>query len=95
MKTSPLTLESVVSVKSDVLGSRIDGELVMVDISQGSYFGLDSVGARIWELLAEPTSLDQVCSTLQGEFAVDSQTCRSEVLAFAQQLLDAQLLNVV
>ena len=95
MNDSPLTLDSVVSVKSDVLSSTIDGELVMVDIAQGSYFGLDPVGARIWALMAEPTSLESVCSTLQGEFTVDPQTCRSEVLAFAHQLLDAQLLTVV
>ena len=77
-----------------MLASALGDETVMMSLSRNNYYGLDEVGSRIWELLAQPQSIAQICTTLQQEFAVDAQTCQQEVTLFVQQLVDEGLVNV-
>lgn len=86
-----LTPSTVVVRSSDPLTAVVDGELVMLDARTSSYFGLDGIGTRIWDLLEAPRSVDDVCAVLIEEYDVDPETCRTEVLAFITDLLDAQL----
>lgn len=71
----------------DCLHADLEGETVMMSIERGEYFGLNSVGSRVWELLEAPQSLDQLCVALTAEFAVDDAQCRQEVAAFLQEML--------
>jgi hypothetical protein len=73
------------------LSAAVDDHVVMLDPARGEYFGLDPVGSRIWELLAEPRPVDDLCATLVAEFDVDDATCRSEVLAFLDGLAAVEL----
>ena len=54
----------------DVLDAEIDDQSVMMDIEQGSYFGLNKTGTRIWALLAEPMVIGELCDRLTEEFEV-------------------------
>jgi hypothetical protein len=89
-----LSLESVVVRRGDVLGAPVDDELVMLDPRQGRYFGMDAIGLRIWELLAQPQTVHALCSKLEREFQVSADTCRRDVLEFLSQLSDAALLEL-
>ena len=76
-----------IMVRNDgLLTTEVDGELVAMSIEQGACFGLNGVGTRIWELLAEPRSIDDLCAQLCGEFDVDPAVCRSDVVALLNQL---------
>ena len=77
--------------RAEPLTAELDGEIVMLDPDRGSYFSLAGVASRVWELLEDPMSLGQLCEQLPREFDIDAQTCRQEVRAFIQQLLDAEL----
>ena len=37
------------------ISTRLEGEAVILDTTDGVYYGLDRVGARVWELLQEAT----------------------------------------
>jgi hypothetical protein len=60
------------------LTGQLHDELVMMDIDQGKYFSLNNVGTRIWELLENPMSQDELCSALMEEYEVDEEQCREE-----------------
>lgn len=66
----------------------------MLDPSSGSYFALDVVGNRIWTLLAAPQRVDALCATLGNEFDATPETCRTDVLAFLEQLADSHLVTI-
>ena len=66
----------------------------MLDPATSSYFGLDGVGVRIWELCAEPQSVDTLVAVLMGEYDVDEATCVAEVQAFVADLQSSGLLTV-
>ena len=91
----PLTLESTVSRRHDLLTSALsDREMVLLNIECGAYFGMEGVAKRIWEELAEPRRVADLCAGLLTRFAVDPNTCRQEVLTFLTEL-DAKNLILV
>jgi hypothetical protein len=94
LNTITLTPTARLQQNPDILASALGDETVMMSLSRNSYYGLDEVGSLIWELLAQPQSITQICTTLQQEFAVDAQTCQQEVALFVQQLVDEGLVNV-
>lgn len=71
----------------DALHAELEGETVMMSVLRGEYFGLNSVGSRVWALLEVPQSLDQLCEALRAEYAVDEAQCRTEVIAFLREML--------
>jgi Coenzyme PQQ synthesis protein D (PqqD) len=91
---SAISPDTVVVRRAEPLTSVVDDDLVMLDPRGSRYFGLDHVGRRIWDLLEQPQSVDALCSALQREFNVDSETCRAEVLPFVAQLAEAELVEI-
>jgi hypothetical protein len=63
-------------------------EAVMMSVAAGEYYGLNAVAARIWELLARPMTVAQLCTQICAEFDVDAQTCEAAVTRFAGELID-------
>lgn len=78
-----------------VAENTIDGEIVMAHFLADKYFGLNRVGSRIWQLLATPCTINQLCSTLIQEFEVETPQCNQEVSNFIQVLLTAKLVRQV
>lgn len=63
----------------ETISGQIDDEIVMVDIEKGSYFSLNPVATRIWELLEQPLTLDSLCDQLLTEYDVLPEQCRTDV----------------
>ena len=63
----------------DTISGQIDDELVMVDIEKGSYFSLNAVATRIWELLENPLTAENLCELLVREYDVTLPQCRADI----------------
>lgn len=83
-----LTSNSRLIRSSDLVATEMDGDIVMMHISSGQYFGISGVGSRIWALLEHPITLDELISTIVNEYVVDEQTCRNDIQKFMQSLLE-------
>lgn len=81
--------------RPDLNAVVMDGELVMMGVEQGEYFGLRDVAATIWEALAEPTTLDQLCVAVSAEYEVTPEACRADVAAFLDEMLAKKLIDRV
>jgi hypothetical protein len=75
------------------MAAPLDETLLLLNIQTGHYHGLNSVAARIWGLLAEPSTLDRLTAQLTREFAVSEDDCRREVADFLVRLDDRGLLS--
>ena len=69
--------------------SVVDDELVLIDVRSGALFAMKGVALRIWEMLDAEPDLDAICNTLQQEYQVSANECRTETAAFADQLVEA------
>jgi hypothetical protein len=75
----------------DVLHSKIDEEVVIMSIANDRYYGLDPIASRVWELLREPLSLDELCGRLMEEYEVSPEVCRADTLELLWALEERRL----
>jgi hypothetical protein len=84
-----VTLDTTLSRNGDILYASVDSEeVVMLSVTAGKYYGLNAVGARIWELLERPMTLSELCAKICEDFEVDVQTCEAAVMKFAEEIID-------
>ena len=89
-----ITLESVVRRAREVVANPVDNELVMMDIERGAYYALNAIGADIWERLAEPIQVADLCAQLQQEYNMALADCEADVLALLNDMATHGLLHV-
>ena len=89
-----MTLHQQFQTSDDVIGREVAGEMVLLDLASGQYFGLDPVGSRIWDRLSEgPCALTDLCDTIEAEFDAPRAQIESDVLALFAQLSEKQLVT--
>jgi hypothetical protein len=89
-----VSLDKIVVAAKDQASCRLEDEVAIVQLKAGIYYGLDPVGARIWELIATPRSVRAVRDALLTEYAVDSERCEGDLLQLLQTMVDAGLVEV-
>ena len=83
-----------VIVPGHVMVRQLGDECVMLDMASGYYFGLDAVGARIWQLLSETSSLAEIVERLAREYDVTPEQAESDLVRFVEELKANGLLSV-
>ena len=89
-----LSLNSVVEATRQQVSSDLADELVILNVANGRYFGLDSVGAQIWRLIQEPQSVRGIRDHILDEYDVAADQCERDVLALLEDLEAAGLIEV-
>lgn len=87
--------EQKVTISPDVLFQEVSGEMVLLDLSSESYFGLDEIGARIWQLLHDGASVGEVLDTLLREYEVERGTLEVDLDDLLGKLADAGLIRLL
>ena len=89
-----ISLESVVVASPDQVSCDLDGETAILNLKSGVYYGLDPVGATIWNLLAHPTAVSALRDALLAQYEVDQQRCEDDLLALLDELREQGLIQV-
>jgi len=84
-----------ITISKDALSQEVNGETVILDLKSESYFGLDKVGTRIWQLLQEHNDTQLVLETMLNEYDVDSARLKSDMDELLEKLSEAGLVNLV
>ena len=79
---------------ADLLSVEMDGDLVMMSIDSGNYYGVSGIGPRIWELLESPRGFGELVDGICDEFEVDSETAASDLKAFLAKLSENGMIEV-
>lgn len=80
-------------IADHVVCRNLANESVLLNLDTGTYFGLDAVGTRFWNLLAEHGSSATAIDTLLTEYDVDAPRLQKDVAALIDQLLAKRLLT--
>lgn len=89
-----MKLSDTVTIPAQVMARVVGDETVILDLASGTYYGLDTVGARIWQLMAEGQTLVQVCEAMLAEYEVTREDIERDVAALAQTLLEKNLVSI-
>ena len=92
--TPELSSRSVARPREGVLAREIGGEMVLLDVEAGTYFGLNEVGTRAWSLLAEGATLGEVVELLLAELEVDRETLETDLRGLVCDLVAQGLIDV-
>jgi hypothetical protein len=84
--------KTILRRNSSMLASSMDDEMVMMSIDQGEYYGLNNIGARIWHLLENPLSIDDLVKLLTKEFEVSEADCFNDIFPFLESLIEKKIL---
>jgi hypothetical protein len=82
-----------VDLGDSVIFQTLHDEIVLLNLTEHEYYGLDSVGAEIWSLLLKHRNLDATIKAVQEIYAVDEETARRDVEALVKELLASGLLK--
>lgn len=78
---------------TDISARTLGDETIVLSLSTSRYFTITGIGTRVFELLAEDTSLDELVGTIVDEYEVDPAIASRDIEAFLDRLRDAQLLH--
>lgn len=89
-----LKLKQNVQRNPEMISSNMDGETVMMSIENGEYYGLNSIGTRIWEIIEKKITIESLINQLTTEFDVTKNDCMQDTLIFLNQLIEKKLVIV-
>ena len=85
---------SRVEISPSVIYRDVSGEIVLLNLQSGVYYGLDPVGSRMWQLLMEQRPLDDVCSVMLEEYDVAAEVLRADLSRLVDELSSKGLVTV-
>jgi hypothetical protein len=88
-----ISFRAHVSVPSQVLLQRVGEESVLLDLQTEVYFGLDSVGTRMWEALTRAETVEAAYQELLATYQVDAQRLRKDMENLIDRLTGNGLLE--
>lgn len=77
--------------QEEVAAQVLDGEAVMINLSNGFYYSMNGVGAFIWEQIAAGQSLDAIVTSLTRQYDVSSERAQADLDQLVSQLLEEDL----
>ena len=89
-----MTLQETISIPDTLFSQVVDEEMVILDTVSQEYFGLDEIGAMIWQYLSKSGSLQDVYEAMYAVYEVDSEQLEVDICRFVQELVDAGLVEV-
>jgi hypothetical protein len=76
----------------NVVHETVDGEVIAIDLVDGSYYSLAGSAPAIWELLAGGATEAEICAALAARFDADAATIRGEVSTILAKLVESGLI---
>jgi len=83
-----------ITISEEALSQEVNGETVILDLKSESYFGLDEVGTRIWQLLQEHGDVQKTFDVMLDEFDVEEEQLEKDMSALLDDMLEKGLLHL-
>lgn len=81
-------------VSKDQVSRDLADEAVILNTQSGIYYGLDSVGARAWNLMLQPRMFSEICRLIAEEFEVEPASCADDLRELFDQLRAHGLIEI-
>jgi hypothetical protein len=75
--------------------SNMGGESVILSLKNGKYYGLNEVGARIWELIQQPISHQKIVKIILQEYEVEEHEGLHQINSFLKNLKKEGLIDEI
>jgi hypothetical protein len=77
---------TTIVMSPDVRASALGSEYVLLNLQDGTYYGLDDVGGEVWKLVQTPVTIAEICSAIAAEYDVETDRCHRDILQLVHDL---------
>ena len=75
-----------------IIDGELDNQQIMMSLENGTYYGLNPIGKRIWDLIENPLSFEDIVQILLSEFEVSKDQCNQEVQLFLDNAMKMEII---
>jgi Coenzyme PQQ synthesis protein D (PqqD) len=76
---------------AEVAAKEVDGEAVLINLSNGMYYSMDLVGGFIWSLIENGNDLDTIADAVASRYGIEKSVATADVETLAKQLVEERL----
>ena len=89
-----ISINTNIVVADEVVSCDLDGDAAILNLKDGVYYGLDPIGAKIWNLIQNPMILSDVVEKIWEEYDVKKDECTDDIFELIEELLNNGLVKV-
>jgi coenzyme PQQ synthesis protein D (PqqD) len=86
---------SRVQINDGVIWREVDGDVVVLSVEKGVYFGIDGAGGQMWRELVELGSIEKTFESLRHQFDVEPDELRRDLDDLVNQLVQKGLVHLI
>jgi hypothetical protein len=86
--------DCVLKASADQVSSELSGDVVILNIKSGKYFGLDNVGSRVWSILQEPVQVKDMIESIAIDYDIGADKIEKDLVALLEDLLREELIEI-
>ena len=83
----------VVAVEQQI-SCDLEGESVVLNLRDGVYYGLNEVAAKVWSLVQEPRTIEEIRDALLQDYDVSPESCTEDLLHLLRQMTEWKLVEL-
>jgi hypothetical protein len=85
---------TLVTRQPGMIEAEAAGELVGLHVDRGVCYGFNETATRVWQLLEQPRTVDELTAALMAEHEVDEAECREGLAEMLGMLENEQLVSL-
>lgn len=89
-----LSVRSIVIAAPEQVSCPLGEESAILNLKNTVYYGLNPVGARVWNLLQQARTVGELRDTLLDEYDVDAGRCETDLLELLEKMRSEGLIQV-
>jgi len=75
----------------EVAFESVDGEVILINVTKGTYYSIDGVGGVAWELIEHGSTAEAICEHVLAHYDVAADVARPDLERFLAALVDEGL----
>ncbi len=87
-------LPKKIKISDSVLFQEIDNEYVLLNMKTELYFGLNDIGAKVWQIISQEGTTDTLIEKIMSEYDVPADTLRTDISQLLNELKKEQLISI-
>jgi hypothetical protein len=91
---APISLHTIVVAAPEQVSCPLGEESAILNLKNSVYYGMNPVGARVWDLLKQPKSVTELRNVLLEEYEVDEVRCGDDLLALLETMRSEGLIEI-
>ena len=89
-----LSDSTIIKAVKGQVSANLQDEAVILSLTNDVYYGLNPVGARIWQLIQQPISVGAVREAILAEYEVEAARCELDIAALIAEFKTQGLIEL-